>query len=151
MIDETRILKIGKDPQTPLSGNYEKLNTHLNNRKKGKYDMANRERKHELKVFLSDDENRILEAKMKATNQPSKSAAIRQLIVESMLYEIDYRELRNIDTQLARIGNNINQVAKRVNETRNIYQADIDEIKKELNEIWRLQESMLSRQPSPVR
>ncbi len=113
--------------------------------------MAKRERKHELKVYLSDEEERILEAKVKATNMPSKSAAIRQLIIESMLYEVDYSELRNIDTQLARIGNNINQIARRVNETRSIYQADIDELKKEFKEICRLQESMLSKQPSPVR
>ncbi len=109
--------------------------------------MSKRERTHAMTLRLSDDENRILEAKMKATNQPSKSAAIRQLIVESMLYEIDYRELRNIDTQLARIGNNINQIAKRANETRSIYEEDINELKKELKEIWRLHGSMLSKQP----
>ena len=109
--------------------------------------MANRDRKHELKVFLSDEEERILEAKIKASNMPNKATAIRQLIVYGFLYEVDYKELQNISTQLARIGNNINQIAKRVNETRSIYQADVDELKKELQEIWQLHESMLSRQP----
>ena len=31
--------------------------------------MANRERKHELKVFLSDDEHRILEGKFKLSDK----------------------------------------------------------------------------------
>ncbi len=44
----------------------------MNYIKKEKTDMAKRERKHELKVYLSDEEERILEAKMKATNMPSK-------------------------------------------------------------------------------
>lgn len=92
--------------------------------------MENRERTHRFTLRLSDDENRILEAKMKLNNDPSKSYVLRKLIVESDLYEIDYREFREIATQLAKIGNNINQIAKRANETRRIYQTDIDEIKK---------------------
>ena len=107
--------------------------------------MATRERKHELKVFLSDREEQILEQKVKIMKLPSKSFAIRKLIVESNLYEVDFREFRDIATQLSRIGNNINQIAKRINETRSIYQTDIDEIKKEFKEICRLQESMQSK------
>lgn len=82
---------------------------------------------------------------MKLNNDPSKSYVLRKLIVESDLYEIDYREFRDIATQLAKIGNNINQIAKRANETRSIYQTDIDELKKEFKEICRLQESMQSK------
>ena len=107
--------------------------------------MKGIERNHHMMLRLSDDEYRILEAKVKLTNAPTKSYAIRQLIVESMLYEVDFKEMRNIDTQLARIGNNLSQIAKRANETRSIYQSDIDEIKKEFKEICRLQESMQSK------
>ena len=107
--------------------------------------MENRERTHQFTLRLSEDENRILEAKMKLNNDPSKSYVLRKLIVESDLYEIDYREFRDIATQLAKIGNNINQIAKRANETRSIYQTDIDELKKEFKEICRLQESMQSK------
>ncbi len=82
---------------------------------------------------------------MKLMKLPSKSFTIRKLIVESALYDVDFREFREIGTQLARIGNNINQIAKRINETRSIYQTDIDEIKKEFKEICRLQESMQSK------
>ena len=99
--------------------------------------MANRERKHELKVFLSDDEHRILEGKFKLSDKRSRSDFIRQLIIEEY------------NTQLGKIGANINQIAHRINTTRSIYQTDMDEIKKEVQEIWRLQKSMLSRQPYP--
>ena len=113
--------------------------------------MENRERIHRFTLRLSEDENRILEAKMKLNNDPSKSYVLRKLIVESDLYEIDYREFRDIATQLAKIGNNINQIAKRANETRSIYQTDIDEIQKEMDKIWQLQKSMLSEQPLRAR
>lgn len=72
--------------------------------------MENRERTHRFTLRLSDDENRILEAKMKLNNDPSKSYVLRKLIVESDLYVIDYREFIEIATQLA----------KRANETRSI-------------------------------
>ena len=97
---------------------------------KGGYSqMENRGRTHRFTLRLSNDENRILEAKMKLNNDPSKSYVLRKLIVKSDPYEIDYREFREIATQLAKIGNNINQIVKRANETRSIYQTDIDEIK----------------------
>lgn len=109
--------------------------------------MTNRERKHELKIYLNDDEERILEEKMKLLHATTKSHIIRQLIIYSFNYEVDYRELREIVSQLGRIGNNINQIARRANETRSVYKKDIDEIKEEFNKICRSLESMLSKQP----
>ena len=107
----------------------------------------NRSRKNAVLLYLSDDELRILDAKTKLTGMRSRSATLRQLIIEAMLYEVDYKELREYNAQLGKIGGNINQIAKRINETRSIYQTDITEIQKEMDELWRLQKSMLSKQP----
>ena len=90
---------------------------------------------------------RILEAKTKYLGMQSKAQLLRQLLVESLLYVVDYRELHEYNVQLGRIGTNINQIAHRINETRSIYQADIDSIQKEMEELWQLQKSMLSKQP----
>ncbi len=109
--------------------------------------MPNRTRTHDLRVYLSDDEYRILEAKTKLANMHSRSAFIRQLIIEGIVYDVDYSYLREYNYQLGRIGNNINQIAHRANTTGSIYKSDIDQLKKEMQEIWRLQKSMLSQQP----
>ncbi len=109
--------------------------------------MPNRTRKHKFTLYLSDDEYRILEAKSKMSKMQSKSAVLRQLIVEAMLYDVDYSYLREYNALLGHVSGNINQIAKRANETRSIYQKDVDELKKEIDEIWRLQKSILSRQP----
>ncbi len=109
--------------------------------------MANRTRTNEIKIFLSDDEIQVLDAKTKAAGMRSRSDTIRHLIIESMLYEIDYKELREYNYQLGKIGTNINQVARRINETRSIYQEDINKLKEEMNSLWQLQKSMLSKQP----
>ncbi len=77
----------------------------------------------------------------------SKNAFLRQLIVEALIYDIDYSDLREYNVGLGKIGNNINQIAHRINETKSIYQTDIDEIQKEMKKLWQLQKSMLSKQP----
>ena len=109
--------------------------------------MKNRERKHKFTLYLSDDEMRILEAKTRYMGMQSKAQLLRQLLVESELYVVDYSELHEYNIQLGRIGTNINQIAHRINETRSIYQTDIDKLQKEMDKIWQLQKSMLSKQP----
>ena len=109
--------------------------------------MPNRIRKHEMVLRLSDDEYRILDGKTKLSRMRSKSAFIRQLIVEGFVYDVDYSYLRDYNYQLGKIGNNINQIAHRINETESIYKADIDEVKNQMNELWKVQKNMLSKQP----
>lgn len=77
----------------------------------------------------------------------SKSAFLRQLVLYGYIYDIDYSELREYNTALARIGNNLNQIAKRANQTGNIYADDVKEAKELMNQVWQLQKSMLSKQP----
>ncbi len=109
--------------------------------------MEDRSRKHRFTLRLSDEEARILEGKFKLSGMRSRSSYLRQLIVEGLVYDVDYSYLREYNVGLGKIGTNINQIAHRINETRSIYQTDIDEIKKEMKKLWQLQESMLSKQP----
>lgn len=110
--------------------------------------MANRERQNELKIYLSDDEQYILDQKWKASGMKSKSAFIRHLILYGYVYDVNYEHLREYNTTLARIGNNLNQIAKRMNATGNVYKADVYEVKELMKQVWQSQKSMLSRQPS---
>ncbi len=77
----------------------------------------------------------------------SKSAFLRKLILFGFVYDVDYSYLRNYNTELGRISKSLNQIAKRINSTNNIYQEDMDEVKSLMNEVWRTQKSMLSKQP----
>ena len=49
--------------------------------------------------------------------------------------------------ELQKIGTNINQIAKRVNATGEIYAQDIEDIKGVLAQIWLSQRSILSKAP----
>lgn len=52
--------------------------------------MANRERKNKLKIYPSDDEQYILEQKVKASGMKSKSAFLRRQILYGFVYEVSY-------------------------------------------------------------
>ena len=109
--------------------------------------MAKRNRTNPVQFYLSDDEQYILNTKFKASGMKSMSAFLRKLILYGYVYDVDYSYLRNYNTELGRISSNLNQIAKRVNSTGNIYQEDINEVKELMNEVWHTQKSMLSKQP----
>ena len=96
--------------------------------------MAKRERQNELKIYLNNDEQYILEQKFKISGMKSKSSFIRHLILYGYVYDVDYEHLREYNTILARIGN--------------VYKADVNEVKELMKQVWQSQKSMLSKQPS---
>ena len=109
--------------------------------------MANRTRTNRNEFHLNDDEQYILDEKFRLSGMKSKSAFLRKLILYGYVYDVDYSYLRNYNTELGRISSNLNQIAKRINSTGNIYQEDINEVKELMNKVWRTQKSMLSKQP----
>ena len=112
-----------------------------------KHRNKNRSRKYGIVIHLSEDEKYILDEKAKCSNMKSRAAFIRHLIIYGYVYDIDYTELREYNSALAKIGNNLNQIAKRMNATGNVYEADVKEVKELMQKVWHTQKSMLSRQP----
>ena len=109
--------------------------------------MANRTRTNRNEFHLNDDEQYILDEKFRLSGMKSKSAFLRKLILYGYVYDVDYSYLRNYNTELGRISSSLNQIAKRVNSTGNIYQDDMNEVKELMNKVWHTQKSMLSKQP----
>ena len=109
--------------------------------------MANRTRTNRNELHLNDDEQYILDEKFRLSGMKSKSSFLRKLILYGYVYDVDYSYLRNYNTELGRISSSLNQIAKRINSTNHIYQEDMDEVKELMNEVWRIQKSMLLKQP----
>ena len=76
----------------------------------------------------------------------NRSQVIRELIVYGFNYYVDYKNLTDVLKEVNSIGRNINQIAARVNTTDSIYNSDIEDLKKEMDEVWRSLRSMLSKQ-----
>lgn len=98
--------------------------------------MANRKRTNPVQFYLDDDEQYILDEKFRLSGMKSKSAFLRKLILYGYVYDVDYSYLRNYNTELGRISSNLNQIAKRINSTGNIYKEDMDEVRELMNEVY---------------
>lgn len=55
------------------------------------------------------------------------------------------RNIHQLTVMLRRYTNNLNQYAKRANETGSIYAADIEDLQNRLDEIWELSRQSLAR------
>ena len=106
-----------------------------------------RTRKNELKIYMSDNEKYILDRKVELSKRKSVSDYIRTLILFGFVYDVDYSYLRQYNEMLGKISGNLNQIAKRINSTGNIYEEDMAEVKAIMDEVWRTQKAKLKKQP----
>lgn len=106
--------------------------------------MANRQRNIQLKIWVNEEERKLIEQKMAQLPTAQLGAYIRKMAIDGYIIYTDIKNIKQYIGELQAIGKNINQIAKRVNSTTNIYKEDIDEIKTRLDEIWQLQRYILS-------
>ena len=108
-------------------------------------DMANRVRKHLLTFFVDDEEREAIKTKMQKMNLRNQSLYLRKMALEGRIIKVDYSVFNNIGNSISGISRNINQIAKRINATENIYSEDMQQIKKAQEEIWLLLRSIESQ------
>ena len=106
--------------------------------------MANRKRKMVLRCPVTDEERKLIEHKMSLVPTNQIGAYLRKMAIDGYIIYNDTKDIQAMNKELQRIGRNINQIAKRVNSTSSIYMTDIEELKGDLQNIWRLQRTILS-------
>lgn len=88
-----------------------------------------------VSLRLSEDERRKIEEKMADCNIKNMSAYIRKMAIDGMIIHLDIRELREISRLMRYNSNNINQIAKRLNEGRGAYASDIQDIREKQTQL----------------
>ena len=106
--------------------------------------MVNRKRNIQLKIWLTEEERRLIDEKMKLLPTSQIGAYIRKMAIDGYIIYTDTANIKEMNKELRAIGRNINQLAKRVNSTGDIYRGDITELRERLGEIWQLQRTILS-------
>jgi len=93
-------------------------------------------REDRLELRLKAGEMDLIEKRMKEAGMKNMSAYIRKMAIDGCVIQLDLSELNEV-TRLLRINsNNLNQYAKRANETGSIYLEDIRELKEQQENIW---------------
>ena len=108
--------------------------------------MKNRKRNIQLKIWVTAEERKLIEHKMSLVPTNQIGAYLRKMAIDGYIIYIDTTEIKAFTSELSAIGRNINQIAKRINAGGPAYQADMEEIRERLDEIWQLQRRILSSQ-----
>ena len=108
--------------------------------------MANRKRSIQMKFYVTEDEKRLIDEKMARLPTRRYGAYLRKMAIDGYIIYTDTADIKAFTAELSAIGRNINQIARRVNAGAPAYQADMEEIKERLDEIWQLQRRILSNQ-----
>ncbi len=88
------------------------------------------------------DKKKILR-RMDEAGMVSMSAFIRKMALEGYVIKLDLSEMNEFVRLLRINSNNLNQYAKKANETGNIYLADIKELQRQQDELWNAMKEFL--------
>ena len=108
--------------------------------------MAERTRPIRIEFCVTAQERRLIQNKMAQLSTRNMGAYLRKMAIDGYIIYTDTADIKAFIKELSAIGRNINQIAKRINAGGPAYQADMDEIRERLDEIWQLQRHILSSQ-----
>ena len=107
--------------------------------------MANLKRKHNLHFMVNDEENEMIKRRMAQTGINNMRAYMLKMAVDGEVIHIELDSVKEMVRLLSNATNNINQIAKRVNQTGNIYEADVSDLKARYEEIWQQTKIILKK------
>ena len=98
--------------------------------------MANRTRPNQILFFVSDDEKRIIKAKMAQLGTKNMGAYLRKMAIDGYTVRLELPELKELISLLRYSSNNLNQLSRRVHETGRIYDAYMEAILQRQDALW---------------
>jgi bacterial mobilization protein MobC len=104
-----------------------------------------RERNQEIHVLLLPEEMERIKQKMAELGIINRSAYVRKMALDGYCINLDLTDMKEMVSLLRRCSNNLNQYAKRANESGSIYAGDIQDLQARQNEIWEIAKEMLAR------
>ena len=90
----------------------------------------------EIEKQTAKEEVERIHEKMDELGIRSMGAYLRKMALDGYCIRLDLQDVKALVSLLRICSNNLNQYAKRANETGSIYHADIEDLQKRLEEIW---------------
>ena len=104
-----------------------------------------RKRNIQIIFWVSEEEREQIQAKMDQVGTENLSAYLRKIAIDGYILKLDLPELREMISLLRRSGNNLNQIARRLNETGRFYAADMEDILQRQEQLWQAANTILTR------
>ena len=98
--------------------------------------MAKRKRDVPVLFWVSAEEQELIRQKMEQYGTENMSAYLRKMALDGYVVKLDLPELKELVSLMRRSSNNLNQLTRKVHETGRIYDADLDDISQQQEQLW---------------
>lgn len=105
--------------------------------------MVNRNRGILLKFYVSEKELEQIRMKMEQYSTNNLSAYLRKIAIDGYVVNLELPELGEMVSLLRRSSNNLNQLTKRVHETGRFYDADLEDLRRDYDDLWEAAQKIL--------
>ena len=97
----------------------------------------------------TESEDNVIRQKMKAFGIRNQASFYRAMVLNGYLLKLDLPEIRELLRLMKNLTNNVNQIAKRLNERGSIYDTEIDEILESQKELRTILNTILTKLEHP--
>ena len=94
-------------------------------------EQKNRKRAVQIIVRVTQEEKAEILKNMESVGISNLSVYARKMMLDGQVIHADFTEIKELSRQLGYLARNINQIALRANETRNLYKSDVEDLQRD--------------------
>lgn len=102
-----------------------------------------RNRNVQIIFWVSEAEKSMIEEKMTQAGMTNLSAYLRRIAIDGMIVRLELPELKEMVLLLRYASNNINQIARRMNESGRVYGTDLEQVIQNQEQLWDMANGIL--------
>ena len=107
--------------------------------------MAGRQRTIRIYLRVTERERELIGQKMAELGTKNMEAYLRKMAIDGLIIHLDTTDVRELVRVLRVTSNSLNQLAKRANETGNVYRDDIEDLRQSYDKLWDMAEGIMVR------
>lgn len=94
-------------------------------------EQKKRKRAVQIIVRVMPEEKAEILKNMESVGISNLSVYARKMMLDGQVIHADFTEIKELSRQLGYLARNINQIALRANETRNLYKSDVEDLQRD--------------------
>lgn len=94
-------------------------------------EQKKRKRAVQIIVRVTPEEKTEILKNMESVGISNLSVYARKMMLDGQVIHADFTEIKELSRQLGYLARNINQIALRANETRNLYKSDVEDLQRD--------------------
>jgi hypothetical protein len=107
--------------------------------------MANKTRTKQILFRVTEREREMIERRMAQAGVKNMRAYLLKMAIDGRVIHVELDSVKEMTRLLGNATNNINQIARRANETGSVYAADMEDLQRRFDELWEQTREIMRR------